>query len=198
MEFKYELANWHLQNLSIRRFLLIRLVSSRRRIRLSYSRLNVKSIAPARGKDYFPQRLAPTLGRLFFSERKRVAVTVGGSPTDRRRYETSPRRNSTRISPLRAAHLQHLCLPRLQRSRIRRVPSPGDLATHVHPYRGAHRSQLAFPCSPLPAMGPALRDRRKQCQGLARAERAGPCGLSALRRDARCCHAGTEMDRARK
>lgn len=89
-----------------------------------------------------------------------------------RRYETSPRRNSTRISPLHAAHLQHLCLPRLQRPDWKSSFSRRPRHARSPIPRGAPLALVAltFPCSSLPAPGPALRRQAETMSG-ARASR---------------------------
>ncbi|KYN03862.1 hypothetical protein ALC62_05290 [Cyphomyrmex costatus] len=101
------------------------------------------------------------------------------------------------IWPLHAAYSCSTCV---YRGRIGRVPSPGDLAMHVHPYRVAapHSHSRALLFLPSDATrrdatqrdGPrSLRDRRKQCQGLAQAGLAVadflPLLLPATLRDVR-------------
>jgi len=91
----------------------------------------------------------------FFGERKRVAVTWARVRPIDRRYETSPRRNSSRVSPLHAAQLQHLCLPRSQRPDWKSSFSRRPRHARSPIPRGAPLA-LAFPCSPLPATGAPL------------------------------------------
>lgn len=78
---------------------------------------------------------------------------TGVRPADRQRYETSPRRNSTRISPLHAAQLHSTCVYCGFGGRIGRVPSPGDLATHVHRSHLHSRALLFLRRAPLSATG---------------------------------------------
>lgn len=181
---KYELANWYSQKLSIRRILLIGSVSSHRRIRLSCSRLNVKSIAPVQGKGLF---FCSAYARPpFFRWTKASRRDMDGSPADRPalRNVTASKFDS-HISVARGAFAAPVFTAAAARPDSKSSFSRRPRHAHSPIPRGAPLATRIPVLSSSCDAGPAPRDRRKQCQGLARAERTGPRGLSALQRDAR-------------